>query len=345
MDAYIAKDTSLGSRLKQKLKQSTCKDALLKKQELSTTFYEAKECSDDAHTGDYILSWVEKCLEHVGPDNVIQVVTDTASANMAAKEQLKIDRLSKARTLTVFIYTHHKTLAMMGRFTKKMEIIRPRTTRCATSYLTLLSLLEKKGPLRLMFSDDEWVRKCKLSKTHKGKKATAIVMNETWWSVDLESQVKIQEEELEIYKMGKDSHKKAKQVGVSRLRDLVYVRFNSNLHRKKRCTDEKNSFVSKDRSKASAWLLEDVASNEDEALPGLPWKLVELASGLNELLEPRRSSRVVGADSRARETRMDDVDEIVNSDDEIDEDEVKIDLGFSQDSDNRIDNLDLYDDN
>ncbi|KAL9268507.1 ATP-dependent DNA helicase Q-like 3-like protein [Drosera capensis] len=41
---------------------------------------------------------------------------------------------------------------------------------------------------------------------------------------------------------------------------------------------------------------------------------------------------------------MDDADKIVNSDDEIDEDEIDVDLGSFEDNDNGVDNLDLQDD-
>jgi hypothetical protein len=115
---------------------------------LGTTFYKSDEDSEESHTGEYIFKWVDKCIDEIGADKVIQVVTDNHSANMAAKELLKAKRprifwtscaahtvdlmlegisklpafkgvIAKAREITVFIYSHHKTLAMMRKATEK----------------------------------------------------------------------------------------------------------------------------------------------------------------------------------------------------------------------------------
>ena len=154
---------------------------------VGTTFLSSVECSKDSHTGKYIFEYVDKCIEDVGPQNVIQVVTDNASNNMAASQLLIEKRpnmfwtscaahtidlmleaigkeakfkglISKAKTLTIFIYAHHRTLAMMRRFTKSRDIVRPGVTRFATSFLTLQSLMEKKEKLRLMFTSDDWTQ-------------------------------------------------------------------------------------------------------------------------------------------------------------------------------------------
>ncbi|XP_020272531.1 uncharacterized protein LOC109847711 [Asparagus officinalis] len=90
--------------------------------------------------------------------------------------------IEKARTLTVFIYSYHKTLSMMHRICDKRDIVRPEVTRFATKFLTLRSLLEKKGKLRYMFSDEEWVR-CKLANSAKGSKVEVISMSDSWWTV------------------------------------------------------------------------------------------------------------------------------------------------------------------
>jgi hypothetical protein len=162
-----------------------------------TTFLSSKETFEEAHTGKYIFEYVDKCIEEVGPQNVIQVVTDNATNNMAAGEMLKLKRpnmfwtscathtlnlmlqgignqhkfkvvIEKAKALTIFIYAHHKTLALMRKFTKKRDIVRPGVTRFATSFLTLQSLMEKKNELRAMVASDAWDQ-CKHSKSVKGK--------------------------------------------------------------------------------------------------------------------------------------------------------------------------------
>ncbi|CAN6579051.1 unnamed protein product [Malus baccata var. baccata] len=145
-----------------------------------TIFLSSKECSSEAHTGEYIFEYVDKCVEEIGPSNVIQVVTDNASNNMAAANMMKKKRpnmfwtscathtlnlmlqgignlprfkgvIDKAKAFTIFIYAHHKTLALMRKHTKKRDIIRSGVTRFATSFLTLQSLMDKKKDLKVMW--------------------------------------------------------------------------------------------------------------------------------------------------------------------------------------------------
>nr|GEV11040.1 hypothetical protein [Tanacetum cinerariifolium] len=129
---------------------------LLKKQE--EEWAQNVECSKESHTGQFIFDYVDKGIEDVGPQNVIQVVTDNAANNMVAaqllvnkrpsifwtscaahtidlmleaigKEGKFKDLISEAKTLTIFIYAHHRTLALMRKFTKCKDIVRPGVTR------------------------------------------------------------------------------------------------------------------------------------------------------------------------------------------------------------------------
>ncbi|KZV47820.1 hypothetical protein F511_31897 [Dorcoceras hygrometricum] len=45
--------------------------------------------------------------------------------------------IDQAKSFTIFIYAHHKTLSLMRSFTKKRDIIRPGVTRFASTFLTL----------------------------------------------------------------------------------------------------------------------------------------------------------------------------------------------------------------
>ncbi|KAJ0744735.1 putative HAT dimerization domain, ribonuclease H-like superfamily [Helianthus annuus] len=89
--------------------------------------------------------------------------------------------LTQAKALTVFIYAHHKTLALMRHFTKKRDIVRPGVTRFASAFLTLQSLADKKAQLKQMFTSDEW-EACKFRKSAKGKVAHSTVMNIPFWT-------------------------------------------------------------------------------------------------------------------------------------------------------------------
>lgn len=173
------------------------------------TFISSKEDFEKAHMEDYIFQYVNKCIEEVGPQSVVQVVKDYASNNKAAAKLFSMKRpnifwtscathtlnlmleaigklvtfegaIEKAKDLTIFINAHHKTLSLMWISTKKRDIMSAELTRFANYFLTLQSLMEKKNLLRLMFTSEEW-EKCKWSKSIKGKMASNTVLSISFW--------------------------------------------------------------------------------------------------------------------------------------------------------------------
>ncbi|XP_047326444.1 uncharacterized protein LOC124930127 [Impatiens glandulifera] len=174
------------------------------------SFLSSREDSDSAHTGDYIFEYVDKCIEDIGEDKVVQVVTDNALNNMEAKRLLKVKRpnvfwtscaahtmnlmlegigkqskfkktIDSAKALTIFIYGHHQTLSMMRTYTDNIEIVRPGVTRFASTYLTLDSLLSKKEQLRTMFGSNAF-DSLKHSKSVAGKKSYDTVFSQSFWN-------------------------------------------------------------------------------------------------------------------------------------------------------------------
>ncbi|KAL5764534.1 hypothetical protein ACOSP7_016887 [Xanthoceras sorbifolium] len=89
--------------------------------------------------------------------------------------------IDQAKNFTIFIYAHHKTLSLMRSFTKKRDIVRPRVTRFASSFLTLQSMMEKKSQLKTMFCSELWDQ-CKWSNTTKGQKTYVTVMSTSFWN-------------------------------------------------------------------------------------------------------------------------------------------------------------------
>ena len=119
---------------------------------IGTSFLESKEASSESHTGELIFQYVNSCIEKVGAQNVVQMVTDNASNNMAAKDMLYVLKpnifwsscathtinlmlegmgkmkkftsiVDQTNALTIFIYAHHKTLFLMRNFTKKRDTL------------------------------------------------------------------------------------------------------------------------------------------------------------------------------------------------------------------------------
>ncbi|XP_050378351.1 uncharacterized protein LOC126795582 [Argentina anserina] len=175
-----------------------------------TTFLSSREDSASSHTGAYIFEYVDKCIEDVGPQNVVQVLTDNATNNMAAATLLKKKRkhifwtscathtvnlmlqgignlprfkivIEKAKSFTIFVYAYHKTLNLMRKHTKKCDIVRAGVTRFATSFLTLQSLMEKKSELRCMVACDEWTN-MKHFKSPKGKLTYSTILSAFFWN-------------------------------------------------------------------------------------------------------------------------------------------------------------------
>jgi len=171
-------------------------------------FIDSVDCSAVKKDGRYIFELVDRCIEEIGVQNVVQVVTDNARPNEAAASLLKakhpsifwngyaahtmdlmledIEKLprvaatiTKAKCVIVFLYAHTRVLNLMRKFLSR-DLVRCGVTRFATAYLNLKSLLENKKELQRLFRDDE-LNELGYLKSAKGKKANMIVKSETFW--------------------------------------------------------------------------------------------------------------------------------------------------------------------
>ncbi|XP_021320513.1 uncharacterized protein LOC8057237 [Sorghum bicolor] len=169
----------------------------------------SNEMSGVSHTSEIIFELVDKAIEDIGPENVVQVVTDNASNNMGANKLLEEKRphifwtscaahtinlmlqgignmarfrkvIDQAKSFTIFVYGHTRTLECLRHFTEGKEVVRPGVTRFASYFLTLSSLQEKKDQLRKMVVHSRW-DSLKDVKSKKGKEATATILSPTFW--------------------------------------------------------------------------------------------------------------------------------------------------------------------
>ncbi|XP_034592935.1 uncharacterized protein [Setaria viridis] len=176
-------------------------------------FLEAIDASMEVHDGKYIYSLVSSCIDDIGPEKIVQVVTDNASNNIAASKLLKLkyphifwtacaahsidlmlEDISKismvhniirdAKAITNLLYAHTRLLAIMRQYTK-VDLVRAGTTRFATSYLNLRSLYDKRNELKQLFASQEW-DKSSWSKKISGQNAHDLVLNNKFWSQMLE---------------------------------------------------------------------------------------------------------------------------------------------------------------
>ncbi|KZV45877.1 hypothetical protein F511_35545, partial [Dorcoceras hygrometricum] len=260
-----------------------------------TTFLESKESSDEAHTARLIFEYVDKCVEHVGAQNVVQIVTDNATNNMAAAKLMKEKRpgifwsscathtinlmlesigklpkfkkvIDQAKFFTIFIYAHHKTLSLMRSFTKKRDIIRPGVTRFASNFLTLQSLIEKKSNLRAMFTSDLW-ENCKWSKTTKGKSAYSTVMSMSFWN-GVTLCLKIFAPLVRVLRLVDGDRKPSM--------GFLYGELLRAKREKERNVDV---LLAKDASNAQGWIVDGGEEDEVEPGTGLTWQIIDDASG------------------------------------------------------------------
>ena len=171
-------------------------------------FLDSVDCSSVKKNGRYIFELVDKWIEEIGEKNVVQVVTDNASVNWATTDLLKAKRPSifwtgcaahtidlmledigkikkiddtivRARSLTTFLYSHTRVLALMRKCLGK-DLVRAGITRFATAYLNLKSLLDNKKELGRLFRENE-LNEMGYLKSEKGKNAAKTVRSKTFW--------------------------------------------------------------------------------------------------------------------------------------------------------------------
>nr|CAD1830358.1 unnamed protein product [Ananas comosus var. bracteatus] len=168
------------------------------------------DSSLEVHVGPFIFKLVSSCIDEIGEENVVQVISNNASANMAAANLLRAERpnifwtpcaaycidlmledigkfrqikntITKARMVTVFLYGHMITLSMMRKFAQKKDLVRTGVTRFATAFLSLQSIMLKRNELRTMFTSKDW-DECKWSKMEVGKRIQQIVLSNKFWN-------------------------------------------------------------------------------------------------------------------------------------------------------------------
>ncbi|KAL6582972.1 hypothetical protein OROMI_005050 [Orobanche minor] len=173
-------------------------------------FVESVDASSYSHTGQKMFELLDRFIQKVGPDDVVQVVTDSASNNVLAGKLLEdkyphlywtpcaahcLDLIfedifklpdlkrtfGRAVQINTYIYNRTMVLNMMRDFTGHRDMVRPATTRFATAFLTLSRFHTQKKNLRSMFTSDIWT-KSKFAKEVGGKQVVNIIMMPSFWN-------------------------------------------------------------------------------------------------------------------------------------------------------------------
>ncbi|RVW36895.1 hypothetical protein CK203_103150 [Vitis vinifera] len=151
----------------------------------SMIYHSSIDTTNIPKTADYIFSLMDKVVEEVGEENVVQVVTDNEASfkassmllmekrkhlfwspcvahcidlmleDIGSMKQIK-ETLYQAKMITGFIYNSLKVVNLMKVFTKDRDLLRPGITRFATEFISLESLIRYEADLKRMCTTNEW---------------------------------------------------------------------------------------------------------------------------------------------------------------------------------------------
>ena len=173
-------------------------------------FIKSVDASAQVKDAALLCQLLDEFIQEIGPQHVVQVVTDNA-ANYVAAGRMLMDRhptlfwtpcaahcidliledmgkiqfikdvIHSARSITKFIYNHASVLSLMRKFTHDRELVRPAITRFATCFISLQSLLTSMWDLQTMFHSAEW-RALSISTKPEGHDIFRLVSyQESFW--------------------------------------------------------------------------------------------------------------------------------------------------------------------
>ena len=165
----------------------------------------------DITSPEALLNFFDGVVQEVGQKNIINFLTDTSPSCKAAGKLLmekyktffcttsgahcidimleeigKMDVmkevLAKAKQVTQFVYNNAWVLNLMRKKTGGRDIIQLATTRFASLFLTLQSIVSLKGHLHQMFTGATWMQST-LSKQRAGLEVAEIIVEPLFWSM------------------------------------------------------------------------------------------------------------------------------------------------------------------
>ena len=174
-----------------------------------TFFLGSVDASSEIANASMLADLLEKQIDKVGKEYVVQIVTDNGS-NYKAAGRILMERIptlfwtpcaahcldlmmedigkipefssciNSAKKVCRFLYKHGRILDLMR---EKIggDLVRPAVTRFATSYLTLASMHKNKQGLRSLFVSEEW-HSNSLSKSAEGRQAENTILSIPFWT-------------------------------------------------------------------------------------------------------------------------------------------------------------------
>ncbi|RVW66251.1 hypothetical protein CK203_066386 [Vitis vinifera] len=177
----------------------------------SMIYHSSVDTTNIPKTADYIFSLMDKVVEKVGEENVVQVVTDNEASfkavgmllmekrkhlfwspcvahcidlmleDIGSMKQIK-ETLDQAKMIIGFIYNSLKVVNFMKVFTKDRDLLRPGITRFATEFISLESLIRYEADLKRMCTTNEW-REFNKDRSRKSvrDKVSNLILTERFW--------------------------------------------------------------------------------------------------------------------------------------------------------------------
>ncbi|XP_012844773.1 PREDICTED: uncharacterized protein LOC105964816 [Erythranthe guttata] len=172
------------------------------------SFIKYVDASDICTNADTLCNLCDDIVEWVGPRNVVHMVTDNGANYKAAGSRLMekyqfifwspcaahcVNLIFKdvgdmptvqslavlASKVTVFVYNHKFALNWLRNRKRWREIIRPGTTRFATTFIALQSLYAHNDDLQALVVSPDYKQYLKMQ---KGREVKQIVLDEIFWN-------------------------------------------------------------------------------------------------------------------------------------------------------------------
>ncbi|KAK9811323.1 hypothetical protein WJX72_001847 [[Myrmecia] bisecta] len=174
-------------------------------------FHSALDTSGEEKSAVFIAKQLSDIIDEIGPEQFVQVVTDSAASCKAAGALIEArypsitwspcaahcldlaladigklpwvqQRITQCSKLVKFILNHHGTLAIFRQHAE-LELLRPGDTRFATSFIMMSRLLELRGALEKTVVSDAWRVWCAKNGRHQViiDKVRKWVRKRAWW--------------------------------------------------------------------------------------------------------------------------------------------------------------------
>ncbi|XP_015064737.2 uncharacterized protein LOC107009956 [Solanum pennellii] len=177
---------------------------------IGSVFLGSVDASNESTDSTKMYKLFESTIERIGPENVVQIVTDNASENVKAGSMMMgayphiywtpcaahcinlifgdifkvkpyASVFKKAIRIHSYISQRPLLLNLMRKFTKERNLVKPAKTRFATAFLTLRAMYIQRKNLKTLVLSTEW-NSSKFAKETSGKEVANLLISIHFWN-------------------------------------------------------------------------------------------------------------------------------------------------------------------